>query len=1430
MKTEPPVVASVYVLNYLYSLICEKGRAMKNYLGLLFFVCLFLIKIPLLKAEEPAIPAALKDWVAWVKDSHPEWECARTNNNYECIWPGEAFYTISQNEGRFEVNVEILKESWLPLPSSANHQPAKLLIRTLSGGTIDAPIDHREDGLFIKLPKGSFNISGSFFWNSPPNELPLPDLYGMLNVATGENTALKFRRKESQLWIESPNQTSTVNSLSLSVTRLIKDDLPLEITTLIRLKVAGGARSINLGKVLPLNSVPVKVESPLINHLSSEGDLAVQVTPGEYDIVITSILPQPVTTITLASNPNKLWPKDEIWSIETNSSFRIIEVSGGKSIPADLSDLPDQWRNGTILAIPSEGTSISLKEIARGEQNALPNTITINREIWLDMSGEGYTAVDQISGTASRDFRLNALAETELGRVDVDDKQRLVTIDPATQAKGVELRNSLINVKAVSRIAEKRSFSAVGWNFDANNISLKINLPPSWKLFHVSGALDSNNSWTSSWDLMQIFIAILIILSTFKIFGKKAALIVAAVTILNQNEFLAPKTMFIHVLILSALCFLVSDKTTYWGKMFNRLLIITTGIWLFEVLTFEKLQFTQFLYPQLEAGTRYRTAIQEILLIINSSIFNWPIIAAMIFGILVLLHAISKMKGFLGGFLKLCVLGFAGIMLLSFVIVPTMFFSQSYRSGNSASSYNSSFNDEIGRTSKLAPQVSREGTATDLSEVAIQEDEQAYSAKSLQSGPAVPSWKWRTYYVYFSAPISPEHKISLILLSPQLNKILTLVRIFLLGVLVLIILKSLGFAKLLENLKKRGTFIATLLLALSLFSPVQATAEVPSAEILKQLEDKIANTLCTRAECAQITTAEINIVKDRFQLKLEVSSEGKSAVVVPGPLTALIPSSIKINGSAKFAANRRSDDFLVVRTENGKNLVEIEGEVGSDNAFSVTFLSNPLFIKVLAPEYLIEGLLPSGTAPDGLRFTKLDVSENKTDQKKQSEKTNLPYWVLANREFNLGSRIVVKTTVERIGDLEKSFETQVPLLPAEQVISGSIRIEQNKAIVQFPAQVMEVSFQSILPFAENLTITASNSPRFNETWSVICNDHTRCTTSGIAAISHELNGQQNFLWNPFPGEEIKIKLETLNAAEGEHLTIDNLTHNVRYGLSKLSGDIQIVLRATEQTTFKLKLENGITVEAVLLDEKQISTEAIENGVSIILSPGNHIVNLRYANNSLLGLFSKIPAITLNNQAHNISVLVTPSLDRWILWTGGSTWGPCVVFWSKMLLLCALCLLLRHFHLLKLSKFGAIFLGIGLSSVSILMMSIPLAWIIFLNIWPQLRLKLLNINRGVKLIFIISLSILAIAVFYLIVKNGLLFDPPMLITGNGSSAHYFKWFFDYSEAALPQPYIVSFPLWYWRVFSLIWSTWLVLQLLSWLKNCVEIVRVEAEKKD
>ena len=47
----------------------------------------------------------------------------------------------------------------------------------------------------------------------------------------------------------------------------------------------------------------------------------------------------------------------------------------------------------------------------------------------------------------------------------------------------------------------------------------------------------------------------------------------------------------------------------------------------------------------------------------------------------------------------------------------------------------------------------------------------------------VPVWSWRQYLLRWSGPIGPEHRMRLVLASPAVNRLLTALRLGLLGLL-----------------------------------------------------------------------------------------------------------------------------------------------------------------------------------------------------------------------------------------------------------------------------------------------------------------------------------------------------------------------------------------------------------------------------------------------------------------------------------------------------------------------------------------------------------------------------------------------------------------------------------------------------------------------
>ena len=57
---------------------------------------------------------------------------------------------------------------------------------------------------------------------------------------------------------------------------------------------------------------------------------------------------------------------------------------------------------------------------------------------------------------------------------------------------------------------------------------------------------------------------------------------------------------------------------------------------------------------------------------------------------------------------------------------------------------------------------------------------------------------------------------------------------------------------------------------------------------------------------------------------------------------------------------------------------------------------------------------------------------------------------------------------------------------------------------------------------------------------------------------------------------------------------------------------------------------------------------------------------------------------------------------------------------------------------------------------------------------------------------------------------------MFIVGNNSSRTYLQWFQPREGPQLPEPYIISISVWFYRLLMLFWALWLAVALLRWLK--------------
>jgi len=56
---------------------------------------------------------------------------------------------------------------------------------------------------------------------------------------------------------------------------------------------------------------------------------------------------------------------------------------------------------------------------------------------------------------------------------------------------------------------------------------------------------------------------------------------------------------------------------------------------------------------------------------------------------------------------------------------------------------------------------------------------------------------------------------------------------------------------------------------------------------------------------------------------------------------------------------------------------------------------------------------------------------------------------------------------------------------------------------------------------------------------------------------------------------------------------------------------------------------------------------------------------------------------------------------------------------------------------------------------------------------------------------------------------------MYIVGNGSSMDYLRWYQDFSAGRLPEVWVLSISIWFYRFLMLAWALWLAHSLIKWM---------------
>jgi hypothetical protein len=1327
--------------------------------------------------NQKSIPDILTPWKGWVLKGHEVELCPIPYNNQEqhfCVWPTDLKLTVNRQKASFTLKAVNYMEGWIVLPGENEYWPQDIKVNQKV-----FPAGSHEGLPAVFLPTGEYTIEGVLNWERVPDFIQIPVNVGTVNLTIEDKAiAQPDRDRTGKIWLSRQNQPAVEHkeqdSLTVQVYRLFKDDVPLEQTIVLRLRAAGSLREVNLGPVLLANSLPLSITSPLPSRLEDNGLLRLQVKPGVWDVIIKSRFLGKQDKIDFQSLASP-WPVNEIWSFAQQNALRLVDIQGAQSIDPQQTDMPMAWREYPAYLL-EKGKSLTFKEMRRGQEARRAEQLNLQRRMWLDFEGKGYTLQDTMTGTVEQHWRLSQLRPYQLGRVSIDGHDKLIT-QVADGAPGVEIRQGTLNLTAVSRVNEAPyKLPAVGWDVDVQSLSTQLHLPPGWMLLGAWGADTANEAWIQQWTLLDLFLSLIIAAAILKLLGWRWGLIALLMITLTYQERSAPVYSWLNLIAALSLIVVLpsTSKAKRWIIYYFRLSFIFL---LLVALPFMAMQIRNAIYPQLTLPNGYPMMIQEG--IVMSKVASAPQAA---------MEALNAPLG-----------------------RQKMFEDRGIVAGSGANAQDSTAKEEK------------------------QLDDYDPNAK-MQTGPGVPIWYWNQYNLSWNGPVQMDQTLKLCLLSAKVTSVLKVLQVLLMFALIYGLFKaSLVQARNMpppENRKvPQVAAIAIFILgtlSLGMWMPQAVASDIPDEALLTQLRERLLEPPTCLPECAEISRMQVEANANNLVLRIKANVTSAVALPIPSTLDKWVPRTVLVNNV--IAKNLQYDDNqqLWLHLPAGVHDVVMEGLIGSQDKFEIGVPLKPKDISQSANGWTIEGINRHQLQGNHLYFNRVKHADEATKTPNTNlQASRIPPFLILTKTLKLGLDWEVINQLQRVAPKQGAIDISIPLLEGESVLSDNVQVKDGKAWVTLGTQENQVVWRSKLSTSKTIKLVAQNDPSLKQIWQVDAISQWHIAFEGIPMI-HQSNQANRYMprFEPWNGETVTIEVTRPLPVAGNTVTIDDSRLEVSPGKRISQSSLGFTARASEGGAHVFKIPANAVLQDVLINGLSQPINMKQGEITVPLNPGSQRIEAKWQEPHPISLFYRTPAIDLEMPSSNGVIDLHVSKDRWILLLGGPVIGPAVLFWGLLGIILAAAIALGYSNLTPLRSWQWFLLSIGLTLATPMAIIIVIAWFVAMNKrrdvtstmstsafqWMQVGLVLLT------LVFIVSL--------FTSISDGLLGSPRMQLAGpvinivqslfTDPQMYQLQWYQDISKGDLAQAWVISLPMYVYRVLMLLWALWLAFSLVKWMR--------------
>ena len=1307
-----------------------------------------------------AVPAELEGWRDWALHEKEYRRCpfrfdsaATVPEEFVCAWPGELRLEVDDQDGRFEQAWTVYGgDQWLPLPGNTDTWPQQV-----SAGDRALEVVLRDGRPGVTLAPGAHGIAGRFGWDERPATLAVPTTSGLLSLSV-DGVRIRLPRVDARgVWLGDVEPTTRVpDSLVVDVYRRVVDEVPTRLDTLIRLDVSGTVREEVLRPVLPDAFTPLALDSDLPAVLQPDGSLRLQARPGEWEVVVTARADEVLAAVALPMAAANM-PAEEIWSFQGVPSLRAAIAEAAR--PVDPAQVGSPWTELPAFRIEAGG-AMTVEERQRGLTDT-DNEINLSRSLWLDFDGAGFVFSDRISGRMRSDWRLDMAAPYALLGATEHGAELQVTASEA--GAGIEVRQAGLGIEALGRVETRGRMPVLGWESDFESVAATLHVPPGHKLLAATGVDAAPASWIGRWRVLDFFVLLIVTVATVRLFGRGAGAIALVALVLSYHEPGAPVWTWLNLLAAVALVRVAPPGRL--ARLARSYRLVSLAVLVLWLVPFAIGQIRIAVYPQLQPES-HRAAP-------NVGLFE----------------ALSGEMEFAPESAE-----------RGTVVVDSIGREMPADIGEVV--YDSTFQRGVSAATEAQAPYSR------------------YPDDALvQAGTAKPDWSWTPYELHWSGPVDSERAMRLVIAPNWLVAVLRFATIAALAVFAALFAldifggKSPDWRRWLRSLRGAPVAVAVLLAVASLDSGGPAfAAETPSPEILEELERRLLAAPSCASRCAEIADAYLDVGEDSASMRLTVHALATVAVPLPGSADGWRPVRVASGGS-DLPATRDENGVLWVHVDAGVHMLEVSGPMPAGDAVEIPFGLPPRAIRAESSHWAVAGIENRTLSAGSLNLTRL-ASDADVDAAAW-EPSRLPTFLAIERTIRLDLDWQVGTLVRRVAPEIGAINATIPLIEGESVVSEQSLGDDGAVVSMGPTQD-RVFWTSALPRTETVALQARVDPPWQEIWRVRIGHMWQVDFEGVPESNVRQGRAERWAeFHPRPGEALVLHITRPEAVEGRTLAFDRVRAKTAVGSALRRTTLDVDYRSTRGGTHRLGLPADARLRSVAIDGETHQI-ALDGGVvELPILPGEHRATVDFEQAASAATRVSTPVIELDAPSSNIVVGLEMPESRWLMFATGPLLGPAILYWSELIALALVALILGLLKVTPLRWWHWLLLGLGFSTFSWPALGIVALWLVGFGARETWGAGLSRFYYNASQVGLGLLTLLAFAAILVGIPAGLLGNPDMHVTGFQSSGHDLNWFADQSATTTPAAAVWSLPMWTYKALILAWALWLSFALVRWL---------------